>query len=230
MKRFCFYLPILLSFYLFASCKQDNYDKGDGDYSLMRADFIEAHIGSDKRVDYIVTDDGDSLAAEPHFTTKSITVADTTYRAILYYNKVKGTSGKTVAEARAMSVVPTLFPQTPNTQSPTADEIKTDPVKFESIWLGGNRRYVNFSIILMTGSTEDDDLKHAIGLIDEGIVEYLDGKRTIRCRLYHDQNGIPEYYSQQHYISIPTKSMDADSLCLTINTYKGEIVKCIPLK
>ena len=60
MKYLPFYLVALL---LLVSCTQDNYDKGEGEYSLMRADFVEAHVGSDKRVDYVVTDDGDSWAA-----------------------------------------------------------------------------------------------------------------------------------------------------------------------
>ena len=225
MKHLFFYLFTFLPFYLLVSCTQDNYEKGEGEYSLMRADFIEAHVGSDKRVDYIVTDDGDSLTAEPRFTIKSITVADTTYRAILYYNKVKNNAGKTVVEAMRMSVVPTLFPQKIGNQ----EQLVTDPVNFESVWLGANRRYLNSSIIVMTGKPDDEEIRQTIALIQDTIVMQPDGKLTAHYRLYHDQGGVPEYYSARLYLSIPVSSIKADSVHLTVNTYKGEIVKCIPL-
>ena len=215
---------LLLSLLLFSSCEQDNYDKGEGEYSLMRADFVQAHVGGDKRVDYIVTDDGDSLATDPKFTSKAIETADTIYRAILYYNKVKGTTGNYVAEAKGMSIVPTLFPSS-LTHHPSP--MKTDPVKFESLWVGANRRYVNLSIYLMTNQLDNDDAKQVVAIVKDKLVEHADGKRTLNCRLYHDQNGVPEYYSQQCYISIPANVVKADSLRLTINTYQGEIIKTI---
>ena len=214
---------------LFTSCTQDNYDKGEGEYSLMRADFVEAHVDSDKRVDYVVTDDGDSLAAEPHFTTKAIETADTTYRAILYYNKVKGSAGIPVVEAKGMSLVPTLIPQILDMQGNHNSPFKADPVKFESIWLAANHRYVNASIILMTGQPDEDDLYQTIALVQDTVIAFPDGKRTACCRLYHDQGGVPEYYSLQRYLSIPIQSIHADTLQLTINTYDGVVVKRISL-
>ena len=211
---------------LFTSCTQDNYDKGEGEYSLMRADFVEAHVGNDQRVDYVVTDDGDSLAAEPHFTTKAIETADTTYRAILYYNKVKGSAGLPVVEAKGMSIVPTLVPALPE----LLGSLKTDPVKFESIWIGANRRYINASIILMTGTDNTEEYQYqSIAIINDQLITHVDGKRTLCCRLFHDQSGVPEYYSIQRYFSIPIQSLHADTLQLTINTYDGVVVKRISL-
>ena len=204
MKHLPFYLVALL---LLVSCTQDNYDKGEGEYSLMRADFVEAHVGSDKRVDYVVTDDGDSLAAEPRFTTKSIGTADTTYRAILYYNKVKNSAGKMVAEAKSMSLVPTL-----DAQSSTSD-LKKDPVKFESFWTARNLRYVNVSIILMTGKPDEEDIRQTLGFVCDSVIQHEDGRQTACYSLAHDQGGVPEYYSQQCYLSIPVNSIGADSLC-----------------
>lgn len=221
MKHLPFYLVALL---LLVSCTQDNYDKGEGEYSLMRADFVEAHVGSDKRVDYVVTDDGDSLAAEPRFTTKSIETADTTYRAILYYNKVKNSAGKMVAEAKSMSLVPTL-----NAQSSPSD-LKKDPVKFESLWTARNLRYVNVSIILMTGKPDEEDIRQTLGLVCDTVIQHEDGRQTVCYSLTHDQGGVPEYYSQQCYLSIPVTSILADSLRLTLQTYEGEISRTLPLR
>lgn len=221
MKHLPFYLVALL---LLVSCTQDNYDKGEGEYSLMRADFVEAHVGSDKRVDYVVTDDGDSLAAEPRFTTKSIGTADTTYRAILYYNKVKNSAGKMVAEAKSMSLVPTL-----DAQSSTSD-LKKDPVKFESFWTARNLRYVNVSIILMTGKPDEEDIRQTLGFVCDSVIQHEDGRQTACYSLAHDQGGVPEYYSQQCYLSIPVNSIGADSLCLTLQTYEGKISRTLPLR
>lgn len=220
-------LPLyLLTIMFLVSCEQDNYDKGEGEYSLMRADFVEAHVGSDLRVDYIVTDDGDSLATEPHFTVKAIQKGDTVYRAALYYNKVKNSQGQTVAEAKGMSIVPTLVPAMPD----KFEEILTDPVKFESMWMATNGRYLNASIIVMTGQPDEEDNRQTIALVQDDVLTHADGKQTACYRLYHDQGGVPEYYSMQTYFSIPTNSLNADSLRLTINTYNGEIVKCVAIK
>ena len=229
MKHSFLYLLAFLPFYLFVSCTQDNYDKGEGEYSLMRADFVEAHVGSDKRIDYIVTDDGDSLATEPRFTTRSIETADTTYRVILYYNKVKNDAGHDVAKAKGMSIVPTL---SAHSSSQTLHHLspKTDPVKFESIWTARNLRYVNVSILLMTGTPDDDDAMQSISLINEGIRDNADGSHTARYRLGHDQGGVPEYYSQQCYFSIPVRNIKADSLRLVLQTYDGEVSKTVSLK
>lgn len=224
-KSFFYLTPsLLLSYFLFfVSCEADSYDKGEGEYSLMRADFVQAHTDSDKRVDYIVTDDGDSLATEPHFTTKTLEVADTIYRAILYYNKVRNNAGETVAEAKGMSLVPTLAPALPEMLEP----MKQDPVKFESIWVGSNGRYLNASIVLMTGRVDEDYLYQTIAIVQDGVEEHTDGTRTLCCRLYHDQCDVPQYYSTQRYFSIPLGHVSTDSLRMEIQTYDGKVVKTL---
>ena len=47
--------------WLVAACTIDAYDKGEGDYSLTTAELVEAHVGSDKQVDYVDTDLGERL-------------------------------------------------------------------------------------------------------------------------------------------------------------------------
>ena len=43
--------------------------------------------------------------------------------------------------------------------------------------------------------------------------------------LYHDQGGVPEYYTVQQYVSIPSPLLkDADTVELTLNTYNGKKV------
>ena len=222
-----FYLFAFLPFYFSRSCTQDNYDKGEGKHSQMMADFVEAGVGNDKRINYVVTDEGDSLIAYPRFTAKSIETADTVYRAILYYNRVKNDKGQDAVEAIGLSLVPTLIPQRSTNTQPIA--LQTDPVKFESIWLARNKRYVNVSIILKTGQPDTEDARQTITLVADSVQTYTDGRRTLCCKLGHDQGGVPEYYSLQRYFSIPVSRIDADTLRLSINTYEGPIVKVLPL-
>ena len=54
-------LLLLLSLLTLFSCEQDLYEKGDNEYSYMRADFVEAVVGSNKQVVYVVTDNDERL-------------------------------------------------------------------------------------------------------------------------------------------------------------------------
>ena len=46
---------------LLCGCEQDAYEKGEGKYSLMRGDFVEAQINGNKQVMSVITDDGEQL-------------------------------------------------------------------------------------------------------------------------------------------------------------------------
>ena len=69
---------------IFCSCEQDSYDKGEGTYSNMTADFVEAHVNSEKKIDYAITDNGDSLVISTPIEVSWTKTADSTYRDILY--------------------------------------------------------------------------------------------------------------------------------------------------
>jgi hypothetical protein len=103
------YLLILFTIHyslFIASCTQDAYDKGEGEYSLLRADFVEAHTNGQKQVDYVITDDGELLSVSEPFTAKWLTKADTLYRCALYYNKVQEDNGKYAADVVSAGQVP----------------------------------------------------------------------------------------------------------------------------
>ena len=203
-------------------CTQDAYEKGEGKYSLMRADFIEAHANGQKEIDRITTDDGEQYSVTKTFTTKWVTTADSTYRCILYYNKVEEGSGQYAAEPISIGQVPCpkIIPL-PELDKPMI----TDPVKFESAWLSKTGKYLNLSLYLMTGTTNDEDAIQTLHVIQDTIMTNPDATRTSYLRLYHDQGGIPEYYSTQVYASILTSQIDADSVRISINTYKGKVTK-----
>ena len=188
----------------------------------MRADFVEAHANGQKEIDRITTDDGDQYSVTKTFTTKWVTTADSTYRCILYYNKVEEGSGKYTAEPISIGQVP--CPKI----TPLAElerPMKTDPVKFESAWLSKTGKYLNLSLYLMTGTTDEEDASQTLHVVQDTIMINPDATRTSHLRLYHDQGGVPEYYSTQVYASILTSQINADSIRICINTYKGIVTK-----
>lgn len=207
-----------------ASCTQDAYEKGEGRYSSLRADFVEAHARSDKQVDYALTDDGDRLDfTVPYSHASWVKTPDSLYRGILYY-KGTGASVEVVALS-SVSVIDSLVPKDSLKQG-----LKMDPLTLESIWVSKNKRYLNAGIYLKTGETEDEKAAHRIGLVRDTLITHTDGKSTLRVLFYHDQGNMPEYYSTRSYFSVLLPGIQADSLQLSVNTYNGTVVKCFPLR
>ena len=219
-------LLCLLALVAVSACTQDAYEKGEGVYSEMTAQLADAHVNSDKRVDYVDTDEGEHLMLSQSASARFITKADTTYRCMLYYNKVKGTDGAYQAEVVSMSSVPCPVLKSRSETNP----VKTDPVKFESLWLSKTGKYVNLRLLLKTGMTDDSTAVQRLALVSDTVLAYADGTRSRHLRLHHDQNRVPEYYSTQVYISIPTDSIAADTVSFTINTYDGLVVKTLTLR
>ena len=204
------------------SCTQDAYEKGEGEYSLLRGDFAEAVVNSNKQVAKIITDDGDEMLVTSPYTARWIAKADTTYRCMLYYNKVEGK-----AEVVSMGQVPcaSIVPL-----SQYDKELKTDPVKFESTWMSKTGRYLNLSFQVKTGVTDDTAAVQSLAIVSDTLITHSDGKQIRNLILHHDQGNVPEYYSTQVYISIPTNRIDADSVRISINSYDGEVVAKHPCR
>jgi len=204
---------------LLTACTQDVYEKGQGSYSLLRGDLVEAHAGADNRIDRIITDDGDTLAPVTPMAHEWGQTPDTTYRALCYYN---------LTETRQADIV-SCRPIATDTLTPRSElknGMKTDPVKLESIWIGKTRRYLNVSMYLKTGQTDDPKARHRIGFVSDTLLTNADATKTLHLQLYHDQGGIPEYYfSNRTYISIPLYQLKADSISLSIQTYDGRVEK-----
>lgn len=209
---------------IFCSCSQDSYEKGEGVYSLLRGDFVEAYVNKDGKVESVTTDDEELLLLKDKQTAKWITTPDSTYRCILYYNKVKDANGQPLADVLSLGQVPCPV------ITPLSDldkEFRSDPVKFESIWMSKSGKYLNMSLQLMTGLTDDTTAVQKLAFVSDTLMVHSDHSRTLFLRLYHDQGGVPEYYSTQAYVSIPTNTIDADSVRISINTYKGMVEKAV---
>ena len=192
-------------------CTQDAYEKGEGKYSLMRADFVEARANAQKQIDQIITDDGEQLQASKPFTSKLVVTPDSVYRCILYYNKVRDEKGQYVFEPVSIGEVscPKIIPL-----SGLDKEMKTDPVTVNSVWVGKDRKYLNLNIGLKMGTTESENNLHSVGMVctktEDGITYYT---------FYHDQADIPQYYTQNVLLTVDcAKEKIID---LTINTYNG---------
>lgn len=214
MKRL---LPLASCLFLILACETDSYEKGEGKYSLMQADFAELTVNSQKEAVAFTTDDGDSYQLESPFTVKWIETPDTVYRAIIYYNKVN----KGQADPMAASAVPTLRPV-------RADKFKEqpqDPIGFESAWLATSGKYLNIGLLMKTGRVDDEEPPHTIGLAQDTVYIYDDGRRTACYRFLHSQNGIPEYYTNRRYVSILLPEEPLDTIRLSIQTYNGLLEK-----
>jgi hypothetical protein len=192
----------------------------------MRGDFAEMHIDSDKKANAITTDDGDLLPLKELFSSQWISTADTTYRCILYYNKVKGTDGKMSAEIISAGQVPCVQVKP---LKKFEGEVHTDPVKFESVWMSKTGKYLNLSLQLMIGQTDDTTAIHQLGLLSDTLIVNPNGKRTLHVFLNHDQGKVPEYYSTQVYMSVPASTLGADSVSFKINTYSGIVEKTLSI-
>ena len=220
MKRL---LPFLAMALLVFSCTTDSYEKGEGKYSLMRGDFAEVKVNADRQIVSFVTDDGEQYALINPYTEKWIKTADTLYRCMLYYNKVEN------QKAEIVSIGEVPCPRI-KTLAELKKELRTDPVKFESMWLSKSRKYLNFYLQLKTGVTDDTTAIQQLAFISDTLVMNPNQTTTRYITLYHDQNRVPEYYSTKAYVSLLTDSIGADSICISINTYSGLVTKSLPVR
>ena len=213
------YVAILLWLPLLVACETDSYEKGEGQYSSLLADFACLTVNSEKAGVAFLTDEGENYQISNPQNASWIQTADTVYRTYLYYNKVE--NGK--ARVTSMGSLPTLKPR-------DAKEFKRqpqDPLGLESSWLTRDGKYINMGLLLKNG--RDDNGKegtHALSLICDEVRQNDDQTQTAYYRLLHDQGNVPEYYTNRRYVCIllPTKERP-DSVCLTVNTYDGVVVR-----
>ena len=197
-------LALLAVATVLTACGTDTYDTGDGALSGMMADFVEAQTDAYANMVSIETDDGERLELTTPVAMEWASRPDTVYRALFYYSLADGNDGQ--AEADPMAVQQVLVPEiTP--ADDIADGVKTDPVALETAWLSSNGRYINLGVIIKTGT---------------------------RLRLYHDQAGVPEYYSADAYVSIavsrlPGQPTEGDTVSINVETYDGTVTRTFTL-
>lgn len=215
-------LCVALSACIVLSCTSDAYEKGDGEYSTMEAEMAEIHVDGNQQADFFVTDNGEEFAVANPFKSSWMNTPDSTYRAVTYFsrNNAGGEAASAQGTVRALAEVMGLNRVGVAVPKKIKD-MKTDPVHFESLWLSPTGKYLNLSLYLLLGTTGDESAIQTLGCLDDTLVVNADGTTTQHLTLYHDQGGVPEYYSQRTYVSIPLSDIHADFIILTINTYDG---------
>ena len=215
-------LSMALLSLLFA-CTTDTYETGDGKYSYLRADFAVAHSGTSKSLLEATTDDGARLVFDSPLPCSWATTPDSLYRALIYYSQKEVGAQVTGHSAHQVLVLPM------KTGAP--ENMHTDPRDMESAWLSANGKYLNLGLYVKTGTVGDKDARQSIGLVRDTIIA-LDGDvHEHRLRLYHNQNGVPAYYSSKVYASIPLDSFAlGDILHLDVNTFEGVVTRRFELR
>jgi hypothetical protein len=208
------YTLTVLAMLALTACTTDSYDKGEGKYSLTQAEMVELSVDGKKQATAFVLDDDSHFTLTSPATASWIQKADTTYRAILYFNKLT----ETTAECVQMGAVPTLRP----VEHWKMKELPQDPVGFESAWLSKKGKYLNVGLLLKTGQVDGEDGIHTVGIAQDTILVNADNTRTAYYRFLHAQGGVPEYYTNRRYISILIPSdTPLDTIRLSIPTYDG---------
>lgn len=223
-------LAVIAFLIALTACTSEAYDSGDGQNSYLTADLVLLRTFPDKSVRSALLDDDTELLFSNPFAQEWLARPDSVYRALLYYDKTEattdaaagnGTTAKTIVRARSVRPVPVLSP----VEAAKVDAMRTDPVGFESLWMSKNKSYINLSLLLKSGKAEGDEALHALGVVSDGTTTDAAGSRTLHLTLYHDQGGVPEYYTVQQYVSIPTQLLEeADTVEITLNTYNGKKV------
>ena len=208
---------LVVTFFV-VSCTVDPYETGDTSLSYLKAEMVDMHVVG-REVRSIVTDADERLSVSSSFLLpEKIEHRDTTYRVMLYYNKV----GNKPIELKSMRQAYVVRPS--DRQSSLT--LKDDPVKLISAWKAQNGNYLNLSLGFMTGNMDDDGAVHKLGLVVDAVETMGDGSRTYYLVFHHDQDSIPEYYTQTVYLSIPLKDYAiGDRICIKMNTYSGCIEK-----
>ena len=209
---------VLVVTFLVVSCTVDPYETGDTSLSYLKAEMVDMHVVG-REVRSIVTDADERLSVSSSFLLpEKIEHRDTTYRVMLYYNKV----GNKPIELKSMRQAYVVRPS--DRQSSLT--LKDDSVKLISAWKAQNGNYLNLSLGFMTGNMDDDGAVHKLGLVVDAVETMGDGSRTYYLIFHHDQDSIPEYYTQTVYLSIPLKDYAiGDRICIKMNTYSGCIEK-----
>lgn len=217
-------LIILITIIALVSCEVKDYKTGTGEYSLTRADFVLAHSFAPSVIDYVLTDDGDSLPLNPMMQVAGITAENKFFRVLLYYDRYDE-GGKHYAIGKNIFAVSLLPIHSLN----NIDTLATDPLVSESCWLSKNHHFVNLGLFLKTGvvNGETKNQRLEVCMLDKKTLD--SGRRVAFLQLLHGQNDAPEYYSVRRYVSIPIDTLQADSIVLTVNTYKGEMKYALSL-
>ncbi len=199
-----------------AACTSEAYDSGDTGLSYLSTELADATTNSNGLFAHAVTDGGQRLTLSPPYRAEHITTTpDTTCRVLMYHGRVDG--GTTDVKA-IQSVLTTSIVNRRDDISP-----KKDPVGKVRAWVSANKKYLNMVVTLKVGQQDGAPTQQSVGLLRDSVTTLADGKRCHWISLIHNQNGMPEYYSQEAYMSVPMSQLGDDAhIRLRAKTYDGE--------
>lgn len=210
MKHIIIFVTALL---MLSACKNDSYESGDGQYSYLQADFVEANTSASKELVSARTDDGDMLLFSPHVFKEWASTPDSVYRSLLYYNKV---SDDRTTEVYSIVQIPVVKIH----KLKGTDEISTDPLFLKSAWISKNRKYLNLYFGIKTGVEDGNDNIQTLSVVYAPDVNNSNDSRNPYIKVVHKQNGVPEYYTSYGYISVPLNDFAlGTTIHLSVNTY-----------
>lgn len=222
MKHIIIFVTALL---MLSACKNDSYESGDGQYSYLQADFVEANTSASKELVSARTDDGDMLLFSPHVFKEWASTPDSVYRSLLYYNKV---NDDRTTEVYSIVQIPVVKIH----KLKGTDEISTDPLFLKSAWISKNRKYLNLYFGIKTGVEDGNDNIQTLSVVYDPDVDNSNDSRNPYIKVVHKQNGVPEYYTSYGYISVPLNDFVlGTTIHLSVNTYdQGWITKDLVIK
>lgn len=222
MKHIIIFVTALL---MLSACKNDSYESGDGQYSYLQADFVEANTSASKELVSARTDDGDMLLFSPHVFKEWASTPDSVYRSLLYYNKV---NDDRTTEVYSIVQIPVVKIH----KLKGTDEISTDPLFLKSAWISKNREYLNLYFGIKTGVEDGNDNIQTLSVVYDPDVNNSNDSRNPYIKVVHKQNGVPEYYTSYGYISVPLNDFAlGTTIHLSVNTYdQGWITRDLEIK
>ena len=222
MKHIIIFVTALL---MLSACKNDSYESGDGQYSYLQADFVEANTSASKELVSARTDDGDMLLFSPHVFKEWASTPDSVYRSLLYYNKV---NDDRTTEVYSIVQIPVVKIH----KLKGTEEISTDPLFLKSAWISKNRKYLNIYFGIKTGVEDGNDNIQTLSVVYDPDVNNSNDSRNPYIKVVHKQNGVPEYYTSYGYISVPLNDFAlGTTIHLSVNTYdQGWITRDLEIK
>lgn len=198
------------------ACTSEAYDSGDTSLSYLSTELADATTNGNGMFAHAVTDGGQRLTLSPPYRAEHVTTTpDTTCRVLMYHGRVDG--GTTEVKA-IQSVLTTSIADSHNALNP-----KKDPVGKVRAWVSANKKYLNMVVTLKVGRQDNTPTQQSVGVLRDSVTTLADGKRCHWISLIHNQNGMPEHYSQEAYMSVPMSQLGNDThIRLRAKTYDGE--------
>ena len=217
MRSYLWYIvTIILSFTLLSSCSKDE----EYVYPDLYNEFVDFTTNGEGTVYMMTTDAGENWNLP---TIKGLTglKPDSIYRVVAKF--VPGSS-ENDNMATLYSSQGTLSPVPVSASRFTV--VKTDPVKIQSIWRGGEYVNIVLNVLVKDKSHKFNFIQNSLSDTGEG------GKKRLSITLYHDNNDDVLAFYRTVYLSVPLwaykeRLNKGDEVEININTYDKGVVKTI---